>query len=202
MSQKKKALPPEVFGMQPLSWEEYHVAHWCQELLVAGAISSWSHEPETFPLSEPETAPWEEKLKTKTKYRTQSVLRGHVYTPDFKLILHPDSPPVFRAVKEGGPGRHDGLWVSVSDDGRHSVYLEVKGCLTTRLSEGKQREATLNQKWLWEKHRVLTNLSKVGTKKGGFFGKTFTPRRYLQTDKTRRARKLHYQPRTLEEWLA
>ena len=59
------------------------------------------------------------------------------------------------------------------------------------------RLAVNNIKFLYEKYNIYVNLIKVPA----IFKKTFTPDRYLLTDKTMKARTIKYEPRTLSKFI-
>jgi len=190
------------------SWHEFYVSAWADELERAGIILGYEFEPETFQLCDPLKAPFIKEGKTRDLIKDQAVLRPHSYTPDFKLLLPTDFCRVFRHYDEAHRGRHHGLWASTDRDGRPAVYLEVKGAgATTRGAEGKKREAVINQKWLFSKTGILTNFAHIGPGSRGqqgktFFEQTFCPFRFLVTDKTLKQRRLHFTPRSIEDWIA
>lgn len=191
------------------SWHEFYVECWCRELLEAGMILDYSYPAETFELCPGAAAAWKKEGVRKDREMSQAVLRGHVYTPDFKILLADDHPRVFRHYHGGEYHfRHKGLWACRDLDGRLAVYLEVKGAGgTTRFAESKKREAVINQKWLFSQHQILTNLAHIGPGSRGqtertFFERTFTPFRFLVTDKTLKQRRLHYTPRRADDWVA
>jgi hypothetical protein len=190
------------------SWEEYHFSHWAQELFDQGAIIGWEYESHQFNLCKPLKSKWTEKLTTKEKVREQMVLRGHSYTPDFVLYLPEKLHPNFRHIfDETATSRHHGLWACTAPEGETVVYVEVKGALTTRLADGKEREARINAKWAAARFGVVINTAHIGARgkaRGGketLFEQTFTPARYLLTDKTLKPRLIHYEQRPVEEWL-
>ena len=197
------------------SWEEYFASCWCRELRNHGVILDFYHESETFVLFEGAKASFLRNGVLKDNIKSQQLLRGHKYTPDFKLILSSETPlykkakVAFRSLSEIDYERHHGLWSQVAQhSGEESVYLEVKGQGQgfSRGGEGKRRQATLNQKWLFQAEGIFTNLAEIGpgskkSKNEGLFEKTFTPNKYLLTNSGVRARTLHYNPRSIKEWL-
>lgn len=202
-SRTRKTPPPPPY----LSWGEYYTSLWCEEMEWAGFLESWEYETETYCLCDGEKVPFYEQLKTKKRHKSQELLRGHRYTPDFKLILPEDyNTKIFREVISDNPpeGRHKYFWATYNDKHELCVYLEVKGAGVGRGGEGKKREATLNQKWLYATHGILTTIAQIHNQSGmgNFFEKTFTPSRYLLTDVTQTPRKIRYTPRTLDQWIS
>jgi hypothetical protein len=81
-----------------------------------------------------------------------------------------------------------------SDDEMISI-VETKGTFDMG---NMTRLANNNIKFVYEKYQVYINMIKVPT----IFDKTFTPDRYLMTDKTFQSRKIKYKNvRTLREFI-
>ena len=79
-------------------------------------------------------------------------------------------------------------------DGEHYTFFEVKGSFDYM---NMTRIFTLNQKWLYDKWKLYVQLAVVP----GIFKTTFTPSRYLLTDKATTNRKISFDIRMLSDYI-
>ncbi len=143
------------------SYEEVHFLMWVFELKEKGYIKSIDR-CKTFLLSEPVERYYEEiqELKTKTKIvqKKKILLRGHIYTPEFLIIVN---------------NSFEELSYDLEYNSFNEMYIEVKPSFDfknmTRLNQ-------INRKWLYQKHGVFVN--QIIPKK--LFEQTFTPKEYLK----------------------
>jgi len=162
--------------------EELYFSWWLDELLKAEIVLKYNRAL-PIQLSDP-VKRWEHK-KYLTKVRKEeklksvqkTILQAHIYTPDFIVLFK----PLF-AEKFGLECDDIGL-----------SYIEVKG---KHIPEGQARSFTINKKWVYKETGELINLVKVPD----IFEKTFTPKKYLLTDKTKKARRINFKVKTLEEF--
>jgi hypothetical protein len=162
--------------------EELYFSWWLDELLEAEIVLKYNRAL-PIQLSEP-VKRWEHKkyiTKVRKEERLKSVqktiLQAHIYTPDFVVLFRPNF-----AEKIGLDCVNTGL-----------AIIEVKGNYD---SNNMTRLFKINQKWVYSKTGELINLVKVPD----IFEKTFTPKKYLLTDKTKKARRINFKVRTLEEF--
>lgn len=157
------------------SYEEVYALMWLFEAMDRGLIKSIDRSP-SFVLSESvfETYTQVIQLKTKTKAipKTKTILREHIYTPEFKVEFDKDL----------------GLY-HLDNIG----YIEVKPKFDY---QNMVRLFKINQKWMYAKYGILVNLIVPET----LFENTFTPKEYLKTA-TGKSRKIKWKIKTIEEWI-
>ena len=182
--------------------EELYFVWWLIDLAKAGYVKNVLHEPTTFELSDKVVKPFREETQLKTKVKVEEgeeqVLEGLVYTPDFAIqwtekaigifcdVIHCENKLTYKSqpIRYVGVKRGNDLW----------TYIEVK---PEHDHKNMTRAAKIKMNWVYSKHGVFINLQKVGPI---LFKKTFTPDRYLFTNKKLDGRKLKYKPRTLGEF--
>ena len=122
----------------------------------------------------------------------KKLIREHIYTPDFLILWNEKARGVFfnnlldRVTLSKIPFTVKGLC--------DKSIIEIKPAFD---QNNMTRLFTINQKWLLEGIGVYCQ--KIIPVK--LFSKTFTPVRYLKTDKTNKKRKLHYIPKALKEYV-
>jgi len=180
--------------------EELWFSYWLKEVQEAGYINSFVSHPEPFLLSPAFFYSYDKALKTKVKTLETNLLSPHIYTADYSVYWHKNARGIF--------------WNSISDrvqlksipfvaqeipDGNNNYYsiIEVKAGFS-KFHAG--REFSINAKWVMQKFGVYVN-KVIISNKTGLFKDTFTPKKYLLTDKSKQNRKLHFEPRTLEEFI-
>jgi hypothetical protein len=153
------------------STEEYHMALWCAEAKEAGYITDWAYEDKEYPLSgsvvDFKTTIHHTKTKgARFKEKEFTLLKAHSYTPDFRIW-----PEDKFFSMDHGLWRYTTpckLFYSDGDDNIQPYVIDVKG--TFQRFDGA-RSFSINQKWVFEKHRIYIN--KVVPPK--FFKKTWVP---------------------------
>jgi len=156
--------------------EELYFSWWLDELKELGLVVDY-HRGLPFLLSPAVKFTVDKKLKTKTVKVQKHIIDDHIYTPDFVVEFN----NVF--INKAGLYHTDGI-----------AHIEIKGNYDFN---NMTRLFKINQKWVYAKYGVLVNLLKVPT----IFTKTFTPARYLLTDKSGKPRKLNWTPKTLKQYL-
>ena len=177
--------------------EERYTSWWLDDLKEAGYIDEYFYEESSIPLSESTTIQYSENYLTpkqrlpRTRIKTLSILKPHVYTPDFSVCFKPKAVDlIYGNIDKVLPRK---LLLYVFEKHLSRVYLEVKPKFD---QNNMTREFKINQKWLAE-YGMFINLF-VPEK---IFEQTFTPKRYLLTDKSGKPRKIKWKIRTLKEWI-
>ena len=172
--------------------EEAYVSWYLDELVEAGYVARYVHQPKSFILSPKQIYDWRKDLKTKTKWMESTLLQPHVYTPDFEVSWN--NGVLLRFIY-GNVGRDEPFWHSYDDVGYEATsYIEVKPSFDRN---NMTRLFTINQKWMYDKYGIY--VQKVIPQK--LFEQTFTPKKYLLTDMGKQKRKLIFAPRTLKEYI-
>jgi len=169
------------------SKEELYFAWYLDELVDAGYVLRYELHPQTFTLSGKCTVTVPKQLKTKIKILEKTFLQEHVYTPDFLVIWANSAKGIFYSgIKMGSP-----FWLS----GRpNRSYIEIKPAFS-RFNMG--RVFGLNQKWVFKELGIYINLIRPFK----LFKDTFTPVKYLTTDKSSKPRKIAWNVLSLEEYV-
>ena len=159
--------------------EELYFSWWLDELVKAGPVIEYQRGS-SFSLSEPVKIWVEKELKTKTKMIEKHLMNGHIYTPDFIVLFRPSFAEKCKIHTQTG---------GIS-------FIEVKGDYD---AQNMTRLFSINKKWIYQVHGKVINLVKIPL----FFEKTFTPDRYLITDKSGKPRKIkkEFVNRTLKQFM-
>lgn len=159
--------------------EEMYFLLWAFELKDKGIISSIDRG-ESIELfdgyKESYTKTTILKTKTKVEEKTKTILNPHIYTPDFKIIWA--SNPIFPEAKKGC----------------NYSLIEVKPDFD---QNNMERAFKINQKWVFDKLGIYITLIKPNK----LFAETFTPTRYLITNKSGKGRKIKHKVVMCDEWL-
>lgn len=174
--------------------EEKYFSWWLDELQEADYINGYDYENKDWDLSASVNTPFHKILKTKTKEELRNILKSHSYGCDFTIYFNKRSNEYFFSeITEVSHIKVDFIY---GHD--HLGFVEVKPIFD---QNNMTREFTINRKWVWDKHGDFVNLVKIGNTKNSFFSKTFTPQKFLLTDKTKKPRSLKYEPISLEDYV-
>jgi len=170
------------------SKEELYFSWYLDELLAKGYIESYVYEPETFPLTDGLKLSYEVevigKKKTTTKIKEKTILEPSTYTVDFKVTWLPKAIGIL--VSEFN--NYKGTYYLCNDK---ISYIEIKGNYD---SNNMSRLARSNIKFLYHNTKIYVNLVKVPD----VFKNTFTPEKYLFTDKNKVLRKINFKTTLLQ----
>lgn len=157
------------------SKEEEYFSWYLDELVEAGFVEKYFYESSSFLLIDRYHKNVIKKMKTKEVVKEKTILQPHRYTPDFKVC--------FKSVP-------DFLLSEFTLD--NDWWVDVKGGFNRH---GGDRIFPINQKLMWEKHRIL--VEKIVPQE--LFKKTFTPIKYLKTDISNKDRKIGWKIQLLKE---
>ena len=171
-----------------------------------GLIEKAVYQPESFSMFDGIKKAYIKRTHLKTKVKVENkiatILKPAVYTADWLI----DFSEKFKlAGVHDIESTGDETWcnnkplfiVSSGINGRWVV--DVKGGHVGR-GHGDGRYFSFMQKMMYEKHDILPQKVEITNGKNGWFDKTFTPKRFLKTDKSGKARTLKYEPRSIEEF--
>lgn len=196
----KRNVTGEYKGIAFDSLEELAILQWLFELKAAGYIKSIKRA-ESYLLSDSLINNYAEQLKTSSRPKTQTLLHGHSYTPEFvvtwynkkgieKFVWNINKSTKFDAILIGEVDPIENVLNRVSE---FTTYIEVK---PTFDQNNMERLFKINQKWMWEKHKIFVNLIKVNA----LFTETFTPKDYLVTP-SGRPRKINWKVKSLFNYI-
>lgn len=141
-------------GLSFDSKQEIEFFQWLEQLKYYGAIQSYIYQPESFILSQP------------VSFNKKSLLRGHIYTPDF-TVTHPNQ----KLMKD----------VFKYTQGLDIHYIQIKPGFDRFHDTTK---FVVNQKWTYSKYGIYVYKIQVQS----LFLNTFVPEYSRFTEKTRKPR--------------
>ena len=161
--------------------EEKYIDWYLQTLLNHGYVDSYNFEDFSFPLSKKITHNWIKPMKrVDDKEMETTILQPHSYTPDVVVKWDYSAKGLFYQNLED----NEKITAPFVAQRNESIW-EIKGGFDF---QNMTRLATLNIKWVMDKYGKYIQI--VTPDK--IFNKTFTPERYLLTDKSFKPRKLKY----------
>ena len=177
------------------SKEEQYFSWYLEELRENEFIYSWEYEPFSFNLSEEVRYSYTKRLKTKSKIMDKVLLHKHEYTPDFVIEWTDKARGVLARHLHEASSTSDIFFLM--DDDRMS-YIDIKPNFD---KHNMTRLFIVNQKWVFTLYEKYVQKVIITGSKNALFQATFTPERYLTTDKTGHKRALEFEPVNLEEFL-
>jgi len=181
------------------SKEEFYFYFYLKELEKKNIISDIKYQYPKYTLSLPLVALKETNLKTKTKLEDYNLLKEHHCTPDFSFKWNSDylrkAFNIYNVL--------DGTYYRANKIGRDYISIvDTKGENNNNpIVRHSHTVFAINQKWVYEKYNIFIQKIIVSNKKNSIFDKTFTPSRYLFTDKQTKTRAIHYNVKTINQWL-
>lgn len=180
---------------------------YCDELKEAGYIKEFNYHPESFVLSE--AVKYICKLKTKTKGGTKikTLLREHIYTPDFYIVWDKKAKGLFytntQIYSDHPYGENLDDTFFIANELQFGIddysYIETKSSFNM---QNMVREFFINQKWIWSKYnKYVQKVIPTASKGSCLFKETFVPKLALLTEKTKKPKKYNFPIRTLEEFV-
>ena len=152
------------------SKEEIYFSWYLDELFEAGYIDEYCRQPEPFSLFDPVKYNWIKPLKTKKKEMTTTLMRAHSYRADFQIFwLFNNAKGLFFDINKLTAGPFFAKY-GIS-------FIDVKPSFD---QHNMTRLFHINQKWVHQRFGVY--VQKIVPQK--LFKATFTPNRYLYTDKS------------------
>lgn len=178
--------------------EEMYAFWYFSELKEAGFIKEIQLHPKSFDLSKPVRSTYVKQMATKDKVVEEELMKGHIYTADLLVIWDPKGKGLIFDTIHGGArfkerssikkfvARHEGEeYVSI---------VEVKPSFD---QNNMTRLAKINQKWVWHQFGYFVNIM-IPQK---WFKNTFTPKRFLFTNKSGKPRKIDFKVVKLKEFI-
>jgi hypothetical protein len=177
------------------SIEELYFSWYLTELLKCQVIEHFWYEPNTFTLAETKRYIKNKELKTKITRQELVLLSDIAYTPDFLVKWNNEYDGIFyRLINKDYYFNAPPFFAFGSKKlDIHYSFFEVKGNFDRH---NEVRMFTYLQKWLYEKKNIYVQLARVPK----IFKDTFTPSRYLVTDKTQKPRSIRFTTRPLKNY--
>ena len=176
--------------------EELYFAWYLEELEKNGFVEKWVYESKTYTLAEPIRYTYtERKISPKKKIVTEKVkekilLEGASYTPDFEVYWTSKADNIFYGYSKGKDLKS---FPFVVNEGRISV-IEIK---PIRERFNMKRLARQNLKWVYDKFKDYIQIVVPQT----LFEATFTPERFLYTNKSMQKRSIRHEVNSLTHFI-
>jgi len=187
------------------SEEEWLFSFYLDELFDAGYIKSWEHHPEAYVLAGPQKYTYLKALKTKTKEVRISLLREHIYSPDFTIEWNKTALGIFFDTFKSQIDLREIPFIAnlkVNFDIAQTELFSIVEIKPSFSMFNMQRELAINIKWMYSKHGIyVQKVIPIDKKKTGLFQTTFCPQRFMYTEKTKKLKKLNFKAKTLQEYV-
>lgn len=177
------------------SKEELHFSWWLDELKLNDYILKWKYHPKPFSLSDKVKFQWNKPLKTKIKTVEIVILQEHNYQADFLIIWTGKAEGIFFADDiSKNPKIYPFYAEFIPENEYFRSVVDVKGTFN---QNDAWRRFSIDQKWVWQRYHIMVQkIIPID-----LFKKTFTPIRFLKTDKDKKLRRLKYKPISLFEFI-
>jgi len=175
--------------------EEIYFSWYLDELIENGYVVKYKQQPIPFSLSDKITKSYQKtivlKTKTKVEDKLEIILNKHIYTCDFKILWDIKAYGIFYCYLNDKIKQNSNLVIA---DKNNISFAETKADYDMN---NMTRLFTINQKWVFSKFGIIINLCKLPK----HFKDTFTPTKYLFTDKSKKPRKINYKVITLKQYI-
>jgi len=192
---KKK--PYSYDGIEFASKEEIYFRWYLDDLKAAGIITSFDYQPAAWVLSDGAKAMQTIELKTKTKKVERTLFRPKTYQPDFLVYFNLEclaTVDFYEDFKKYSITRKPAdIPFLGGSGGCCSVDIKPK----FERDSARSRAFSLIQAWVFHLYNIY--VQPIVYQK--LFEKTFTPARFLLTDRTGKARKINFKVRSLQEFI-
>ena len=193
--------------------EEKYFSWYLDELLIAGYVKRWKYQPKPFVFTDPVRYNYPKVLKTKVNIESREFLKGYSYTADFLIVWNTDISNDFYQIINQELNLDIKLgtkpfvaWIAPVSRNVISV-IDVKG---TYSQNDAYSRFSKDQKLVWHFHGVYVQkiipvpyVNKKGkvVQPSALFHATFTPEKFLFTEKKGDRKKLRFNVRTLSEYI-
>lgn len=183
--------------------EEQYFDWWLQELKAMGFIKEITHQPKPYQLSEQLSVSYFEPYKKKEggKDIPEEILPGHIYTPDVKIVWNETALGLFTLTLNSNfrkKRNRSFQYIMCQHNKESNEYYSIVEVKPSFDQNNMTRLAKINIKWVWDKYSDFVNI--IIPEK--HFDKSFTPKKYLFTNKSNKPRKIKYKNIiTLQEFL-
>ncbi len=199
MASKDKSKSGIYRGIAYESDAERYALYYFFELQNAGIVKSIKRA-ESFNLSDKISVEYTQIKKTRKKEKIEqklhTLLREHIYTPEFKIEWEDFDFNKFIWKNYDNRGEKPYGLISSKEthlNGFPITYIECKNKFDY---QNMSRLFVINQKWVYEKLDIFINLFIPEET----FKNTFTPLEYMKTP-TGKDKKINFEVRTLEQYL-
>lgn len=176
------------------SKEEVFFLWFLQDMKKAGFIDNYKYQPVAIELTPKQTYKFKKVMKTKEKIVDKHLLHPYRYTADFEIHWNTSAKGLFyENINEVVEDSNVPFFANSL--GKRSISI-VDTKASYNLKDSNRRFSS-TQKVLF----LLKNIYVQQIVPQKLFEKTFTPNRYLMTDKGVKLRTIHFKIKTLKEYI-
>ena len=176
--------------------EERYFYWYLQELQKRKIVTYLKYHPKPFLLSERVSHECLEEKKTKTKHVDRFLMHPHSYQADFLIYWDPGYEGRLFMRLDGWLDLNYPFIANTNKLKEPFSVIDVKGSFAGRHNNSAVT-FPLDQKWTYSKYKIY--VQKIIPK--DIFSHTFTPNKYLTTNKSGKARKISHEIKSLDEYL-
>jgi hypothetical protein len=140
-------------------------------------------------------------MTTKDKKMESTLLHPHIYSPDFKVIWNIKAWKKFYLDINDGKCKLDLVpFINNIDNNGEDIgsFIEIKPSFNMN---NMTRLFSINQKWMWQEHRIyVQKIIPIG-KNNCLFDKTFVPQKAMLTPKTKKTKSYKFKVKSLNEYI-
>lgn len=182
--------------------EEWYMSWYLDELEDRNLLE-YSKDIEPFVLSEKVVWKFEKQLKTKTKLEERTLLQEHTYKPDFVIYWQKEAHELLFDHFANTMIDKDIPFFSSSFTDVHVGYIDVKPGMNIKYAKNASSSYSfpITQKWMLDKHYIYVQKVQPIGLKSSLFNTTFTPERFLYTNKSGAKRVIHHNIVRVDDYL-
>ncbi len=200
--------------------EEWYWSWWLQEVEDAGYIHGLKYQPKSFNICDPVKIGYKGYGKRKGIFDKEvTILRGSEYTADWFWYWTPKAIDIFFTINPAVNPKDFPFFVNTNNKGPEPKYFSVVDVKGSFDPNNNIRMFAMNQKMIYKLHKIYVQaivpkpsvktekkdeespLKLIVKPQSALFLTTFTPRRYLLTDKDMTPRKIQFKTRSLNEFV-
>lgn len=175
------------------SHEELYYSWYLDELQDAGFIKSYEAQHVFHLLPDVNHIYTKKMVRVADKEVEYSLMKGHIYTTDFKIEWDESAKGIFYEDLTDPP-EHTPMTKALYIAKEGVTFIEIKPKFDFK---NMTRLVKINIKWVWSLYNEYVQI--VVPEK--MFKKTFTPNRYQYTNKSNKKRVIKFETQTLDEFL-
>jgi hypothetical protein len=188
------------------SIDEVYFEWWLQELKDNGYVESY-HRAKSLTISDNITSDYTVKNKTKSVIVTKNILQPIVYTPDYVIVWTDKANGIFfldiygssiLSKEKDKPLLYHKIWAQKIDN-KYVSIVDVKPSINQRFVKFTSSHTfVVKQALLYKTLCIFVDKIKVIS----LMKSTFTPDRYLRSDKNTTVRKIKFNIKSLQTYLS
>lgn len=186
------------------SKEELYFNWYLEELKASGVIIGYAYHPKPFSLAENIMHQWIDHKPKRDIEKFYLLMQEHKYQADFIIVWNEKyHKKVYNMILDPVDLRKSAFIANRMKSGRVASIVDVKGNYS---QNDAFRRFSTDQKWVWSTYKIYVQKiipfpNSKGLPRSALFPNTFTPRRYLLTDKNQTIRTIKWKTISISEYL-